>query len=76
MADTRRGQIFALFIGIFAIGVGGSVAVLGQPIVGGVLGAGGLIGLVKAFIDGRKNDNTTTSDKPKQIASTTDDEDE
>lgn len=67
IADVRRGQIFALFIGIFAIGVGGSVAVLGQPIVGGVLGAGGLIGLVKAFIDGRKDDSNTKDVTQKKI---------
>lgn len=58
-ADVKRGQKFALCIGICAITVGGLVAVLGQPVVGGLLGTGGLIGLVKAFIDGRKNDSNT-----------------
>ncbi len=59
ISDVRRGQIFAFLIGIIALGVGGSTAVLGQPVVGGLLGSGGLIGLVSAFINGRKNDSGT-----------------
>jgi uncharacterized membrane protein len=55
--DVKRGQEYALIVAISALLTGGVVTVMGQPIVGGLLGTGGLIGLVSAFINGRKSAN-------------------
>jgi uncharacterized membrane protein len=67
VTDTRRGQLLAFLIGVFAIGVGGAVAVLGEPEVGGLLGSGGIIGLVSAFINGRKNNTSPDSKKNRPL---------
>ena len=48
------GQLSALIIGLAAIGGGVYVALNGQPIVGGVIGTGGVVGLVTVFGDGSK----------------------
>ena len=52
--EGRIGQIFALIIGVVTICTGGLTAVYGSPIAGGFIGTGGVIGLVSAFIWGRK----------------------
>ncbi len=52
--EARMGQIFAFLIGIFAIGCGTYAAVNGAEIAGSLVGAGGVIGLVSAFIYGRR----------------------
>lgn len=52
--DTLLGQVFALIIGMTTIICGTYTAVSGHPIIGGLLGASGLGGLVTAFIMGRR----------------------
>ncbi len=52
--DTRRGQIFGLTIGLTAILSGTFASVNGYPWAGTFIGAGGVAGLVSAFIAGRK----------------------
>ena len=51
------GQIFALIMGVFAISAGAYVALKGYQLAGGFIGGGGVIGLVTAFIWGRKKDH-------------------
>ena len=53
IADTRRGQIFGLVIGLAAI-IGGSLtAILSSEWAGAFIGGGGVIGLVSVFVIGR-----------------------
>jgi uncharacterized membrane protein len=52
--EARLGQIFGFLIGLFAIGCGTYAAVHGAEVAGTVIGSGGVIGLVTAFIYGRK----------------------
>lgn len=54
-SDTKRGQIFGLIIGVTAIISGTYAAVNGAQWAGSFIGAGGVIGLVPAFIVGRKS---------------------
>ncbi|MCF8092861.1 MAG: DUF2335 domain-containing protein [Desulfotignum sp.] len=51
--DTRRGQYCGLIIGVTALISGAYAAVNGAPIAGGLIGTGGVLGLVSAFIGGR-----------------------
>lgn len=51
--EARIGQIFALIIGLFCIGVGGYCGLNGAQLTGGLIGAGGVGALVTAFILGR-----------------------
>lgn len=52
-AEVRRGQVFALIIGLGGLAASVLAAYFNQPWVGGVLGGGTLVGLVSAFILGR-----------------------
>jgi uncharacterized membrane protein len=57
IADTRRGQVFGLIIGLAAL-VGGSLTAVyasgtAGEIAGGFIGGGGVIGLVSVFVLGR-----------------------
>jgi uncharacterized membrane protein len=53
--EIRLGQIFGFFIGIFAITAGAYCAINGSQTAGSIIGGGGVVGLVSAFIIGRKN---------------------
>ncbi len=52
--EASVGQIFALIIGVVAIISGATVAVLGYPIPGAIIGSAAVVGLVTVFIRGRK----------------------
>jgi uncharacterized membrane protein len=56
-AERRIGQFFGLIIGLAALGAGTFTAVNGHPISGGVIGTGGVVALVTAFIYGRVSDS-------------------
>lgn len=58
--ERRLGQIFALIIGLVVISCGTYCILNGHPVAGGIVGSGGVVGLVSAFIYGRKTEN----DKP------------
>ncbi len=53
--QSARGQIFALIIGMFGIGVGATVVLLGHDAVGGAIAGTTVISLVYAFISGRRS---------------------
>ena len=55
-AQIKRGQIFGLVICLTAILSGAIVAGLGKQWAGAAIGAGGLAGLVTAFIVGRRDE--------------------
>ncbi len=70
-SDTKRGQCFGLFIGVTAIISGAYTSVHGYPWSGTFIGAGGVAGLVSAFIAGRKSDAShDRAEPPKQIDTT------
>jgi uncharacterized membrane protein len=52
-AERRIGQFCGLLIGLAALGAGTYSAVNGNPISGSILGTGGVIALVTAFIYGK-----------------------
>lgn len=54
IAEARWGQILAFFIGVFTIGCGTYAAIQGAELAGGFIGTTGVVGLVTAFILGRK----------------------
>ncbi len=58
-AEVLKGQDYAFKIGTLAILCGAATSMTGEPIAGGFIGGGGVIGLVGVFIWGRKT-------KPKQ----------
>lgn len=68
--ERRIGQFLGFCIGTAAIFCGSYTAIHGQPLVGGLFGTGGVLGLVTAFIYGRSkldikkdvNSNTSTQD--------------
>ncbi len=53
--EITMGQIFAFIIGIVALLCGTYIAVNDHPVAGTLIGTGGVIGLVSAFILGRSN---------------------
>ncbi len=55
LIQSNVGQFLAFAIGISALLVSGYCILHGHEISGSVIGAGGLIGLVTAFIQGRRN---------------------
>lgn len=55
--EARLGQIFALVIGLFTVFAGAYAGIKGAEITGSFIGAGGVAGLVTAFIYGRKGKN-------------------
>jgi uncharacterized membrane protein len=52
--QSGRGQIFALIIGISGIGAGTFLAANGHDYVGGIIAGSTVVGLVYAFITGRR----------------------
>jgi uncharacterized membrane protein len=57
------GQVFALVIALVALCLGAYVAVQGYQFAGAVIGAGGLAGIVTAFLrGGRKDDSSKETD--------------
>lgn len=52
--EVLLGQIFAFVIGLFVVGCGTLAIVKGFPIAGSVVSGSGVVGLVSAFIMGRK----------------------
>ncbi len=70
-SDTKRGQYFGLVIGVIAIISGAYTSIHGYPWPGTFFGAGGVVGLVSAFIAGRKSDAShDRAQHPKQIDTT------
>ena len=55
MLEIRLGQIFGFLIGITTILSGTYAAINGAQIAGSLIGTGGVIGLVTAFITGRSS---------------------
>jgi uncharacterized membrane protein len=53
------GQIFALLIGLSGIGVGGYVALNGQPGAGGTIAGLAITGLAAVFLTGRSKKGNT-----------------
>lgn len=62
--DTSRGQFCGLIIGLAAIFSGAYSATHGAQWAGGFIGAGGVIGLVSAFIIGRKSTKNNHTPSP------------
>lgn len=52
-SEVSLGQIFGFLIGIIALICGTVAAIYDHPIVGALIGSGGVIGLVSVFIYGR-----------------------
>jgi uncharacterized membrane protein len=61
MRETTMGQIFALLIGVVAILSGTYAAVHGAQWTGSFIGGGGVVGLVTAFIVGRRRGPRTSA---------------
>lgn len=61
------GQVFGLIIGLATIAAGVYLGINGQPLLGGVLGVGGITGLVTAFIKGRDLEQEEISEKSKKV---------
>jgi len=53
--EARIGQIFGLIIGLAVINAGAYCATHGAPWPGALIGSAGVVGLVSAFIIGRKS---------------------
>ena len=66
--DVRRGQIFGLIIGLTTIISGTICAVNGASVPAIFIGTSGVVGLVSAFIIGRKQKAATRPDEQKEIA--------
>lgn len=64
-SEARLGQVFALAIGLVAIGCGTYAAVNDSAWAGGFIGTGGVIGLVTVFIKGRSQPPSPPEDKSK-----------
>lgn len=64
--EILRGQVFAFLIGIVTIGCGTYATVEGHPLAGSFIGGTGVIGLVTAFILGRKGNDTEREDSSDQ----------
>ncbi len=64
-SEARLGQVFALAIGLVAIGCGTYAAVNDSAWAGGFIGTGGVIGLVTVFIKGRTQPPSPPEDKSK-----------
>jgi uncharacterized membrane protein len=63
-SERKRGQIFALIVSISFL-VGGSVlALLGQPIVGGIALGGTLVAPVTVFVTGKVGKSTKHDAEP------------
>jgi len=56
--EVQTGQHFAFVIAIIALCLGSYVAVNGGEFSGAVIGTGGLIGIVTAFIQGRRKNGS------------------
>ena len=54
---NKRGQVFALSIGIFGILTGAIVTILGHDVVGGGIAGTTVVSLVYAFVSGKKGNN-------------------
>lgn len=52
--DTRIGQTCAFIIVLATLSVGAYTAINGAPIIGGIFGTSGMVGVVAAFIYGRR----------------------
>jgi len=67
--DTRIGQIFGLVIGLTTVLAGAYTAVNGAQITGALIGTSGVVGLVSAFIVGRKNNQPVNGKQKNQEVS-------
>ncbi len=52
-SEVKRGQYFAFFMGLAALGAAISALKMGSPAVAGVIGGTTVVGLVSVFIIGR-----------------------
>jgi len=60
--EGKLGQILAFLIGVFTIGCGTYAAINGAQVAGSLIGSGGVIALVTAFILGRKSTQDNNKD--------------
>jgi uncharacterized membrane protein len=58
--ERRLGQWFGLIIGLTSVVAGSTTAILGSPISGGFIGSAGVVGLVSAFVAGRRERSKET----------------
>jgi uncharacterized membrane protein len=63
--ERRIGQFLGFGIGVIALIVGAVVAIHGQPWAGSFIGTGGVVGLVTAFIYGRRAAGDSNSENHK-----------
>jgi hypothetical protein len=61
--QSNLGQIFALVIGLSAIGCATYVILQGHEWAGSIIGVGGITGLVTAFIKGKDYQQKNLSNK-------------
>ena len=61
-ADSKRGQWFALIISVLFLAGSVFLAYYGHETIAGILGGGTLLGIVTAFIAGKKNKNDKETD--------------
>jgi MFS superfamily sulfate permease-like transporter len=66
--DSRLGLIFGLIIGLAALCLAGFCSYIGSPIVGGLIGFGGLTGLVSVFVIGKKMNREERENKARFVA--------
>jgi uncharacterized membrane protein len=65
LTEARIGQIFALIIGLAVIVAGAYCATHGAQWPGAIIGSSGVVGLVSAFIIGRKTNPSNNQPKSK-----------
>jgi len=54
-AERLAGLVFALLVAIIGLGIAAYLAINGKDVVGGIIGGATLVGLVTAFIAGRRS---------------------
>jgi len=57
--ERMAGLVFALFVAIFGLGTAAYLAINDKSLVASVIGGATLVGLVVAFISGKRSQNTT-----------------
>jgi len=66
-SEVSLGQIFGFLIGVIALICGTVAAINDQPVVGALIGSGGVLGLVSIFIYGRAKEEKETKEENKEI---------
>jgi uncharacterized membrane protein len=63
LSESARGQLFGLIIGLFALGVAGTLGLFGQPIAAAIIGTVDMVGLVSIFLVGKKQQSRSLEKK-------------